>query len=525
MSIVPYIFYERIYFEGAMAMSRVKIYTKSNCPWCDKLKSWLDEENIAYQEIDIEENREAVEFLQEQELYTVPQVFIDGVHRDHEPSYYMLLEWLKKDPAKAVTSQQVTKRNGEDVPFNAEKIAIAIGKANHETEEMKEAEVQQVTEAVVKAIGKNPIHVEEIQDLVEEQLMLQGFTKTAKAYILYRDKQTQMRKRDIFKPRDNYRPFEYPELFDYGEAVQHSYWLHTEYNYDSSVHDFKVNVTDAERNAIKNCMLAISQVEVTVKNYWGALACAGFGNSVPIVKPEISGTAAIFCESEVRHSEAYSNLLTLLGLLDEFEHYKEIPALHNRVEYLKSYNRFVFTGNKRDYTLSMILFSAFIEHISLFSQFLIMMAFNRHRNLFSGLSNAIEATSKEEQLHGEFGVEIVNIIRAEHPEWFDEDLANTVYALSKECWSAEQELLDWIFEDGELDFLPKHDVKEFVKHRVNNSLEAIGLERIFEEDEEAVERTLWFDEEILTTKHTDFFAKRSVNYTKRAQSVTADDLF
>ena len=422
---------------------------------------------------------------------------------------------------------KVTKRNGKEVEYDKANIVGAITKANSETVEMGDSDIERVVNRVNEwVLGEDaPVHVETIQDKVEEELMLTKNTKTAKAYILYRDEQNKLRQRDIFKPRKNYRPFEYPELFAYGEAIQFSYWLHTEYNYDSSVQDYNVNIEPHERTAIKNAMLAISQVEVTVKNYWSSLAGAGFGNSVPIIKPEISATASVFAESEVRHSEAYSHLLTLLGLHEEFENYENIPALNNRVNYLSSYNRFVFTGDKRDYTLSMILFSAFIEHISLFSQFLIMMSFNKYQNQFTGLSNAIEATSKEEQLHGDFGVEIVNIIREEHPEYFDEDLENTIYELAKESYTSEKEMLDWIFEDGELDFLPKYTIQEFIKNRLNNSLANIGLERIFEVDESEVEKTLWFDEEIISTKHFDFFNKRSVNYTKRSQSFTEEDLF
>ena len=141
------------------------------------------------------------------------------------------------------------------------------------------------------------------------------------------------------------------------------------------------------------------------------------------------------------------------------------------------------------------------------------------------MSNAIEATSKEEQLHGEFGIDLVNTIKEEHPEWFDDAMAEEVYAVYKEAYTSELELLDWIFEKGELDFLPKKTVQEFIKNRLNNSLEAVGLERIFEVDEEEVVKTDWFDDEVVATKHVDFFSKRSVNYTKRAISFDEDDMW
>jgi ribonucleoside-diphosphate reductase beta chain len=85
--------------------------------------------------------------------------------------------------------------------------------------------------------------------------------------------------------------------------------------------------------------------------------------------------------------------------------------------------------------------------------------------------------------------------------------------------------VDWIFEEGELDFLPKHVVKEFIKNRFNNSLEAVGVDAIFEINDEVVQETDRFDDEIIATKRGDFFDKRQINYNKKSKSVTADDLF
>lgn len=412
----------------------------------------------------------------------------------------------------------VIKRNGEVVDFNKEKIIIAITKANHETEEMTTQDILDAASQVVDSFNTVSVDVETIQDKVEEVLMLNNHTRTAKKYILYREERKKERRRDIFKPRKNLKPYEYPELEAYKEAIQHSYWLHTEYNFTSDIQDYKVNVQPHERTAIKNSMLAIAQVEVDVKEFWGDLY-----KRLP--KPELANVGHTFAESEVRHSDAYAHLLELLGLNSEFEKIDEIPALSKRVNYLKKHNEYSRTGNDRDFAIAVLLFSAFIEHISLFSQFLIIMSFNKYSNLFSGISNVIEATSKEEQLHGEFGVDLINTIREEKPKWFDDEMAEDIYALVHEAYESEHEVLDWIFEDGELTFMPRYTVQEFIKNRLNNSLEAIGLERIFDVDEKEVEKTDWFDDEVVATKHVDFFEKRSVNYTKRSRSITADDLF
>ena len=196
-----------------------------------------------------------------------------------------------------------------------------------------------------------------------------------------------------------------------------------------------------------------------------------------------------------------------------------------RVQYLETALKNAKSDDNKEYAESILLFSLFIEHVSLFSQFLIIMAFNKHKNMLKGISNVVEATSKEEQIHGDFGIDIIKIIKDENPDWFDDDHANMIQDMCREAFVSESSIVDWIFEAGELDFLPKALVNEFIKKRFNNSLESIGIAKVFEVDEILLNETEWFDDEIIGTKHGDFFVKRSINYSKRTKSITSDDLF
>ncbi len=196
-----------------------------------------------------------------------------------------------------------------------------------------------------------------------------------------------------------------------------------------------------------------------------------------------------------------------------------------RVRYLETALSNSKSNDDMEYAESVLLFSLFIEHVSLFSQFLIIMAFNKHRNMLKGVSNVVEATSKEEQIHGDFGIDLIKIIKAENPDWFDADFQDRIQDMCEKAYEAESGIIDWIFEKGELDFLPKKHINEFIKDRFNRSLESIGVEKIFETNEEILNETEWFNDEIIGTKHGDFFVKRSINYSKRTQSITGDDLF
>lgn len=419
----------------------------------------------------------------------------------------------------------ILKRDGKIVPFDRKKIETAVRKAMHASGELIDAVPQKVASSVISDLleekKKNPSFapsVEGVQDIVEKELMKHQCYETARAYIRYRDWRAKLRQRNIFQKRVNLRPYEYPELVDYVDAIRHSYWLHTEFNFSKDIQDFKVKVSEKEKNAIKNATMAIAQIEVSVKLFWGDLY-----KKLP--KPEIGAVGYTFAESEVRHMDAYAHLLKILSLENEFEKIKDIPALANRVNYLDMAKSQALSADNREFAKSLLLFSLFVEHVSLFSQFLIVMSFNKYRNLFKGVSNAIEATSKEEQIHGLFGIELINIIKTEHPEWFDESYNKSIVNFCKEAYDSEEKIIDWIFEKGELDFLSKKTTKNFIKNRLNNDLSLVGIEKPFSVDEKAVKEAEWFDDEVISTKHTDFFFKRSINYSKRQTSITAQDIF
>ena len=412
----------------------------------------------------------------------------------------------------------VTKRSGEKELFELEKLTNAILRAMEGVGRVDTEAAEKIARSSEQSLFKYEyqklVSVDEIGDVVENRLMDAGFNDVAKEYILYRSKN----KPNIFKKRVALKPYEYPELVEYVDAIRHSYWVHTEFNFTSDVQDFKVHLDEKEQSAVQRAMLAISQIEIAVKNFWGDIY-----KKMP--KPEVGAVGATFAESEVRHADAYSNLIQVLGLNSEFENLLEVPAIRRRIKYLEKSINTARSVENRDYFESVVLFSMFVENVSLFSQFLVIMAFNKHKNVLKGMSNAVEATSKEENIHAEFGFDLVNIIKKENPDWWTDDLVEDIIDATIDAYDAEAEIVEWIFEKGDMDFLTKEQTLEFIKDRFNRSLKAIGIEGIFKTDESILETTEWFDDEILTTKHTDFFHKRSINYSKKQKSITSDDLF
>jgi ribonucleoside-diphosphate reductase beta chain len=321
----------------------------------------------------------------------------------------------------------------------------------------------------------------------------------------------------IFDKRVAFKPFEYPEIIKFKEAINNSYWLVSEWNFTSDVQDFNVILNDREQSAIKNTLLAISQIEVAVKKFWTKL-----GDRFP--KPEFEMVGVTCGESEVRHADAYSHLLQVLNLNDDFASLLTVPAIQGRVEYLNKYLSQADNHNL-NYTLTLTLFSIFIENISLFSQFVIIQSFNKYLNVLKDIDNVVQATQKEELIHALLGVYIINQIKNEYPKWFNEAFYNKIYEASNKAYAAECGIIDWIFEQGELSFLSKATLKEFIKNRFNESIAMIGGDKVFTINNKDLEKLDWFNEGIIAEVQTDFFHKRPVAYSKRVQSIKEEDLF
>lgn len=329
-----------------------------------------------------------------------------------------------------------------------------------------------------------------------------------------------MSKKDIFKKRVNYKPFEYESITTpFINAMWASHWTHNEFNFASDVQDYLTKLNDEEREVIKRSVLLISQIEVAVKSFWGKL-----GDTLP--KPELADLGAVFGGVEVIHSMAYSKILEVLNLNDEFSKIFDEPTVVNRVEYLSKYNDKVFGDDKKSFLYSLILFTLFIEATSLFSQFYILLGFNRFREgVMKDVANVVQYTSKEETLHMEAGIAIINTIKKENPELWDKELTDRITEETLVALKAEEGLIGWMLQGYSNEFLSEDILVKYVKYRLNSCLERIGVNKPFKIHQDTLDKFLWMDEEVLASASTDFFNKRPIDYAKSTKSFNKDELF
>lgn len=58
----------------------ITLFTQPACPFCDIMKGMLDETGLTYYTVNIKENKDAKNFLKENNHFTVPQLYVDNIH-------------------------------------------------------------------------------------------------------------------------------------------------------------------------------------------------------------------------------------------------------------------------------------------------------------------------------------------------------------------------------------------------------------------------------------------------------------
>ena len=322
----------------------------------------------------------------------------------------------------------------------------------------------------------------------------------------------------IFDEQISRKPNHYPKTDEFIEVMHNGFWTDKEFSFKSDVQQFKVNLNDQEREIIIRTLSAVGQIEIAVKTFWAKL-----GDNLP--QPCFQDLGYVMANVEVIHNNAYERLISVLGLENVFEENLKLEWIEGRVKYLKKYTHRFYKDSKKQYLYALILFTLFVENVSLFSQFYIINWFARFKNVLKDTDQQVRYTRNEENIHALVGIWLINTARQEYPELFDDELEDRILKEAVQAYESESQIIDWMVNGINEEGLTAPILKEFVKNRINESLTQIGFKKVFEVDKELIRSTIWFDEELHGNSMTDFFSSRPVEYSKKSQSFSEDDLF
>lgn len=295
-------------------------------------------------------------------------------------------------------------------------------------------------------------------------------------------------------PRYNY-------LEKYVNKMYRGFWTPAVYEQsikEVDVPHFNNNLKYIDQESIRRCIMAVSLVEDKVKTYWPTLV-------LDIPQTIIGDIGGLFGQSEVTHRRSYHSLAEALEI--DTDNLEDNPALQGRIQYL---NKHIeqdpkIIGKKR-VLKKLVLFTSLVERCSLFTQFYILMSFAYHNKGLKTISALQGTTCTEERLHYEFGIDVINIIKEQYPQLWDEYLVDLVSKNIEAAHKAELELIDWIFEKGVPDHISKEEVTNFLNDNFNVVCRDLGLDIKYEVDEKLFEeKNSWFSRKVFITGEPDFF--------------------
>lgn len=270
----------------------------------------------------------------------------------------------------------------------------------------------------------------------------------------------------------------------------------------------------------KNNWCYTTNMAKEIVNYDGLVSCITVDSGAILTRRN----GKTFIAGNCIHNSAYERLLEELGLSDIFEKNLELEWMSGRVKYLRKYTHKYYKDSKKQFVYALALFTLFVENVSLFSQFYVINWFGR-KNLLKDTNQQVAYTIREEDLHAKVGIKLINVLRQEYPELFDNELEEKLIHEAEEAFVAESKIIDWIVGDIDTEFLSPSILKEFIKNRINDSLIAIGFKKVFAVDQQILSKTVWFDEAALGNSMADFFHSRPTEYQKAAKSFDEGSLF
>ena len=307
----------------------------------------------------------------------------------------------------------------------------------------------------------------------------------------------------LTEPRHFYKPFEYPQAFEYYKNQHRAHWLADEVPLASDLNDWRLNLNESEKNLIGNILKSFAQTEVHVNDYWSSKISQWFP------KPEVVAMASSFGAFEAIHAEAYARLNDELGL-DNFQAFMEDEASRNKIE------RLLETPSEtlEEKALALAIFSAFTEGVNLFSSFAILMSFQL-RNMLKGTGQIVEWSVRDESLHSTAGCWLFRTLMQESPELDTVEMRNNVIEACNLSVKLEFDFIDKAFEMGEIEGLNKDQLKNFIKARANDKMKELGYNPVYNDLDPALLKQMeWFGHLTSGKTHQDFFANRVTDYSK-----------
>lgn len=308
-------------------------------------------------------------------------------------------------------------------------------------------------------------------------------------------------------------PFKYTWAWDKYLAACANHWMPNEINMAADVALWKDpnGLTEAERTIIKRSLGFFSTADSVVANN---LVLAIYRN---ITNPECRQYLLRQAFEEALHVHSYQHIIQSLGLdeAEVFNMYREIPSVATKAQWALKYTKSIADPNFRTGTPEMdqrllrdlIAFYVVFESIFFYVGFTQILAMGR-RGKMTGTSEQFQYILRDESMHANFGIDVINQIKIENPHLWTDEFQKEAIAMIREGVELESKYAEDTMPQGILGLNAKM-FKEYLQYIANRRCAQLGLT----EQYPGVNNPFpWMSEMMDLKKEKNFFETRVIEY-------------
>lgn len=306
----------------------------------------------------------------------------------------------------------------------------------------------------------------------------------------------------LFKVRDNFRPFEYPQAHEFWRSQINHPWGPDQIEVSADVQGYHIDFTEAERHGINTVLKLFTTYEMNVEDYWISVVYKWFP------KYEIRMMASAFASMESVHAVFYDKLNEALNLSSK-EFYLSFLEDESMKKRMDTIGKYLEVKTKDDLAKSLATF-AFVEGVILYSSFAFLLSFPK-RNKLDGVSNGLAYSVRDEGIHSSADCwlfnELVDELKLDRGELWE-----FIKDISKEFIEVEKEIIKETFAKGRITGITELQLENFVKSRANKMVKQMKFkDNLYKVDYNPIAD--WFYEDINAPEFSDFFFVNPTSYS------------
>ncbi len=307
-------------------------------------------------------------------------------------------------------------------------------------------------------------------------------------------------------------PMKHKFAWEYYNNANANHWLPTEISMQLDIEQWKspTALTLDERSAFETVLGFFTTADSIAANN---IVMAFYKH---VTSPEIRMYLLRQAYEEAVHTHSYQYIVESLGMNEAkiFNMYREVDAIFDKQEFILSFNEGIFDGNFKTGTFAAdqkflenwCVFSLILEGIFFYSSFAVVFGFQR-QNKLTGSAEQIQYIMRDESMHLNFGIEIINALKIENPELWTPDFQARIIDLVRKATVLEYTYAREVFPTG-IFGLNADGFKQYIEHIADRRLQRVGLPMQYG----VTNPFPWMSEAIDLSKKKNFFETRVTEY-------------